>query len=218
MGGTLWLFCGIDLEREVHEGETVYLDRELLAAGDRRVSQEHAPAIFSARGRWYLENRYEGKRLVLENVDTHKIYRIPQRVAQELDGEDFHVYVAHQTVAVQVDGYVRPEGRPECNTLTDGLGRDADLQVRQLLDEKPDWRQAVLVRYSEFMDPTISNPRPLTSDEVERFVPRGRELANQAQRSMKQLTGLELLELGHWLTHSGILLASHRVELPFSPV
>jgi hypothetical protein len=214
-GPTLIFYYGGRVWQELLEGEGAYLDRRLLSDGrDRRLSQRRAPQLFWADGQVWIRNQHDQNRLVVINEDG-LIYRVPPGAAQQLGAGDSSVYVAPKCeVGITITGVKQVTVPPPGDTLDGTRSCNADLEVGRRLEENARFRTAVYVRFQEFMTPT-ADPRVLPASQVELCAPSmNQEIVNQAQRMIKEITGLDAtVELGDWLTHRGILLAGHYREV-----
>lgn len=230
-GPRLVIFTRTDQQPELFPGDVWALDRKFLtgADDDERFHARNPPIVFYGHNSWYLSNNTPDQELVLYGPNDH-VDRIRAKTGRPLEVGESVLLIVDQEVVFLVDrapapakGARWPIPDPAVK-ITDSPQLAAESELQDLLNSKSTFRTIIYTRFQEYILPLelarrragrANKPRHLNAQEVIKCYPDVTLVqVNEASRTIRSITGLELHEIGPWLVDRGLLLATHNIDIP----
>jgi hypothetical protein len=211
---------------ELVPGKVFYLNRRFLtgADDDEQFSARHPPMIFYGADGWYVSNQTPNQTLVLWGP-SGRVDKIRSGLAKRLEEGESDMQIADREVTFLVeDSDADRESPPTLpGPITWSPDREAEDELKRIMKERPVFRTIVYVRFQEYIPPAphgqprlaVSKPAPLTAADVTACYPEATMVTvHEVCRRIREITELQLWEIGDWLADRGILLSTHNIDIP----
>lgn len=213
---------------ELVPGDVFKLDRYFLTGADtdERYSARHPPLIFYGADGWYVSNETSNQTIYLWGP-SGRLAAIDPGLAIRLEEGESDMQIGDYEVTFLVDSTeTGPQPLPKFTVpITWPPDRGAEEELRRQMKERPTFRVIVYARFQEYITPPphrhtgpilARRPCPLTASDTAACCGPGvsQSAVHEVSRSLRNITGLPLWQIGDWLVRRGVLLPKHNIDIP----